>query len=335
MTSPKRRKREGLLSRPLEIASTPERSHRRPEPDLQSEEDKVIIVPHDEELEANPLDDDGEPEEDGTIVGRQPSPTLSSPSRRTPFTQPSQRHGTQAVFRDPTQYIDFDVPEPDEGWDDELDRESPSRNLDPNSQLIDSPPSVTVPETQPAVEDTQNILDSRTQMLDLSVAEPDGGWDSLDLVPSSPIAPSHHSSPMPVQRSHTPPPRPRRQSPPKPAPTPVKTYQTALKDWYADVSEDHKSTDISTALRATCCDMVGDSGASFAIWRACPKTRSRPHVFTLAVCPILNNADSKFSHRSLHDWCSTIWLGKGPGKYQATSRGYGLKTMTRMSKVQT
>ena len=88
---------------------------------------------------------------------------------------------------------------------------------DPNSQLIDSPPPIPTldensAEGQPKDLDTQALWDSNTQMPDLALAEPDGGWDTLDTLPSipssSPRIINQRSSPYLPQRAVSPPPAP-------------------------------------------------------------------------------------------------------------------------------
>lgn len=209
--SPKRRKRGHLQAKPLEIASTPENSPRRLDlyAGLQVTErtDEAILIPDDSESEAESPESDDDGVFDDSLLGRPASPTLSSPSRTIPNTQPSpRRRSTHAVFNDPTQFIDLEVPDPEGGWEDEeVDTRLPLEALDPNSQLIDSPPANVIPETQPDLPDTQALLDSRTQMPDFSIAEPDGGWDSLNLMPSSPPSmPGQQSSPPPTTKALSP-----------------------------------------------------------------------------------------------------------------------------------
>lgn len=201
-TSPKRQQRGRLQAQPLEIPSTPENSPQRPENDaelqLTGRTDEAILIPDDSESATESSENEEDAIFDDSLLGRPASPTLSSPSRTIPNTLPSPRRSTQAVFNDPTQFIDLEVPDPEGGWDEDVETPHSPEELDPNSQLVDSPPANVVPETQPDLPDTQALLDSRTQMPDFSIAEPDGGWDSLDLIPSSPpTMPDQHSSPPP------------------------------------------------------------------------------------------------------------------------------------------
>ena len=247
LASPKRQRREQLQAKPLEIASTPENSPRRldldPEPQLFERDDEVIVIPDDDESEAEDSEDDElDILGDDNLLGRQASPTLSSPTRTIPNTQPSPRPDTQAVFKDPTQFIDFDIPDPDEGWDDEVGTELLPGEPDPNTQLIDSPPAIIIPETQPGLPDTQALLDSKTQMPDFDIAEPDGGWDTLDLMPSSPPS-------MPGQRSSPP------LAPRAPSPDPEK-LKAGLDAWIdSHLAAGYPLGDVIAALKATSNDL--------------------------------------------------------------------------------
>lgn len=209
--SPKRQKRGRLQAKPLEIASTPENSPQRPDLDaelqLTGRTDDAIRMSDHSKSEAESSDsDDGDAIFDDSLLGRPASPTLSSPSRTIPNTQPSPRRSTQAVFNDPTQFIDLEVPDPEGGWDEDVEPPPSPEELDPNSQLVDSPPANVIPETQSDLPDTQTLLGSRTQMPDFSIAEPDGGWDSLELMPSSPPSmPGQPSSPPPTTKAPKPP----------------------------------------------------------------------------------------------------------------------------------
>ena len=208
----KRQRRESLRTKLLEIASTPDNSPRRPEliAALQpvTTDDDLISISNGEEPESEGPEMDGsEVQGDFSFLGRPASPTLSSPSRTVPNTQQSLRPDTQAIFQHPTPLIDLDIPSPEEGWDDE--DELQFMEPDPNSQLIDSPLENVILETQPELPDTQLLLNSKTQIPDFALAEPDGGWDTLDLLPSSPPAvPEERSSPAPNARAHSPTPPP-------------------------------------------------------------------------------------------------------------------------------
>lgn len=206
---------------PSEIASTPENSPLRQGSSanlrLPTEHTGINNVSDGAKSDAESSTVDGsENRDDIGPLGRPPSPTLSSPTRTISNTQASPHRETQAIFEDPTPFVDLDVPPPDEGWDDE---ELSFFEPDPNTQLIDSPPLPpssphinVIPETQPNTLGTQSLRDSGTQIPDFSLAEPDGGWDTLDLIPpmssSPPSMADEHSSPVPVPRARSPTPAP-------------------------------------------------------------------------------------------------------------------------------
>lgn len=269
LTSPKRRKRGRFQAKPLEIASTPDSSPRRSALDdqvqLTGHIGESILIADDSESEAGSPEDGGDPVLDDRLLGRPASPTLSSPSRRVPNTQASPRRNTQDVFKDPTQLIDFGDPDPDEGWDDASEATLPPEGPDPNSQLVDSPRANIIPETQPLSDepanpelpdeleelflpdeaeepelpDTRALLGSKTQMPDFFVAEPDGGWDTLALIPSSPPAmPDHHSSPPPLPTK-------------APSPSPKK-LKASMDTWVSNhLSAGYPVDSIIAALKAT------------------------------------------------------------------------------------
>ena len=249
--SPKRRRQEGKRIRPLEIASTTEKSPRRPNIDPQMDffepDDEVISIPDDDERSSEGSSNVELESLGGSLLGRQASPTLSSPSRAVPNSLLTLQTDTQAVFEDPTQFVDFDIPDPDEGWDDEFEMDVPPAEPDPNSQLVDLPPidsplANITPETQPPLPDTQALLDSKTQILDLEIAEPDGGWDTLEFMPSSPpTMPGKHSSP----------PLPTKAASPEP-----QKLKAGLNEWIGThLSAGYSLSNIIAALKATSNDL--------------------------------------------------------------------------------
>ena len=151
---PKRRK---------EIASTPDRSPRR----APNRHSPFLLEDFEKANEAVP---DSQESDDG--LGQQPSESLSEPDRTA--------HPTQALFREPTPTIDLEVVPPGDGWDDE---EAGGNKADSESEGESQYESAS-DEQQAAVADTQAVLESRTQVPDLDVPDPDGGWDTL--LPSSP-----------------------------------------------------------------------------------------------------------------------------------------------------
>lgn len=192
----KRQRVDEVRQQPLEIASTPENSPTRQNLDLASPvlgKDAIDIL----DISHNSLSEDGSDSESERIpIGRQTSPTLSSPTRFLSYTVNA---ATQAAFQDPTQFIDFEVPPPEDGWQDDAIPSDVGLEPDPSTQLVDFDQDQTIPETQPSLPDTQALLDSRTQIPDFDVPEPEGGWDAIDQVLSS------SPPPMLGRRSTSPP----------------------------------------------------------------------------------------------------------------------------------
>lgn len=212
--SPKRR-RPSASELPLEIASTPEKSR---ELDIGGPFSPLLIKLELEEYE--PSLPEGFTKND-SLLGQQLSDTLSEGGRVV--------NDTQAVFGDATQLIDFDIPAPEGGWDnDELSvrsssqpvgfdvsppedgREDNKHSSKESTQLVDFdllPPeggwaeeepqvkeefeasNTEMYDAQPTLPDTQAILRSKTPAPDFSIPDPDGGWDSL-IAPSSPLMPN-------------------------------------------------------------------------------------------------------------------------------------------------
>ena len=195
--SPKRRRHSGseLLR---EIASTPEGS-----PDPSNERSfSPLFVEIKDESDENDACIDNNFHEGQSPLGQAPSETLSEP-------QYGIRH-TQVPYRSPTLSIDFEVPPPDEGWNENQsgDRET----IDPNLSLSkgrwkdeDSGVEASKPGSESessATEDhnllramrseTQAIFQTQTQLPDFDVAEPEGGWD---FNPTDPAAPSMPETP--------------------------------------------------------------------------------------------------------------------------------------------
>ena len=97
------------------------------------------------------------------------SETSSEPDR-------SRKH-TQALFREPTPFIDFNVAEPYEGWDDQGYGEEPG-----NSGADDASKITENNDLQSTIPETQAILHATTHLSDFDLPPPEGGWSS---VPSS------------------------------------------------------------------------------------------------------------------------------------------------------
>ena len=209
--SPKR-KRPTASELPEEIASTPES---RRDQYIEGQFSPLPIKLELEEDEPNVFYDFTETE---SLLGQQLSDTLSEPGRVV--------NDTQAAFLDATQLIDFDVPAPEGGWDDdelpvqdssqpvgfdvpppESRRKHSTRGVAESTQLVDfdiPPPEggwsdeeeqpqikeeTETDNPQPTLPDTQAILRSKTPAPDFTLAAPDGGWSSL-IASSSPAAPS-------------------------------------------------------------------------------------------------------------------------------------------------
>lgn len=209
--SPKRR-RQDESARPREIASTPDRSPLRRVDIAYS----PLFV---SETESSP---ENGSQDDGSALVRVPSESLSEPG--------GIRQSNQAFFKDRTPSIDFDVPPPQHGWGDEGDEgvESPESNSEYDSAQTEFyNPQSTLP-------DTQALLEGRTQVPDLTLPDPDGGWDSL-LIPSSPPA-------MPS-------------SPPAESVSSFGDIKAQIDAWIeSHVTEDLSIERVETILKCTCMD---------------------------------------------------------------------------------
>lgn len=174
-SSSKRRRQSTAQERPIEIASTPERSP-APNADRSFMEHDGRLALDDVTTPEGFLDDEEDFEDIDTHFGRPLSQSLSSPERTAPPTR------TQAVFIDPTQYIDFDVPPPEDGWSND------SAVSDPEFPTSSPPMTSTRGPEKPQL-DTQALLTTKTQLPDFSIPEPSGGWDPS---PSLSPPPEHH-----------------------------------------------------------------------------------------------------------------------------------------------
>ena len=153
--SPKRRRPSGL-ELPIEIASTPEKGR-----------DSNI------EVSSPPLSIKLEFEEDEpsfpalsgihSPLGQQLPDTLSEPG--------NVAKNTQAVFENDTPLIDFDVPAPEGGWD----------NEELLVQDASQPVSLDLlPSMEDSREDNKDGIKESTQLIDFDLAPPDGGWGEQD-----------------------------------------------------------------------------------------------------------------------------------------------------------
>jgi len=171
--------------------------------------------------------DDVEDFEDiDTQFGGPPSQSLSSPEHTALATR------AQAVFVDPTQYIDFNVPPPEDGWSDD----DPVSNLESPTS---SPPAATNNSPEATHPDTQALLTSKTQLPDFSVPEPSGGWDLSPASSSPPNLPPASSSP-----------------PNLPPASPTQSQITADLDAWIDarIAAGHTPSNVELALRSTSVD---------------------------------------------------------------------------------
>ena len=224
---------------PLEIASTPENSPSRrdlqkPFQFLSKEDTGIVDILEDDSYEDSSSKNSVASDYESRTHYRQASLTLSSPTRAVPETQTAT---TQAIYQDPTQDVDFDVPPPDEGWDDEGLHDGVASGPNPNAQLVDFDHALTIPETQFTLPDTQGLLDSGTQIPEFHIAEPDSGWDAVEIVPSLP-------PPTPASRS----PSPRNGANGPPTPDPVLT----MDGWISSKQAlGYNQGDINQALRVT------------------------------------------------------------------------------------
>ena len=155
-TSPKRRRPSGLeLS--VEIASTPEKGR---EQDIELSSSPLSIKLELEEDEPNfPALSSGF----NSPLGQQLSDTLSEPG--------NVARNTQAIFKSATPLIDFDVPAPEGGWDDE------EVLVQDSSQPVslDLPPSL-----EDSGEDNKDGIKESAQLIDFDLAPPAGGWAEQD-----------------------------------------------------------------------------------------------------------------------------------------------------------
>ena len=154
--SPKRRRPSGL-ELPVEIASTPEKGR---EPDSELSSSPLSIKLELEEDEPNfPTLSSGI----HSPLGQQLSDTLSEPG--------NVAKDTLAVFESATPLIDFDVPAPEGGWDNE------ELLVQDSSQPVslDLPPSM-----EDSREDNKDGIEESMQLIDFDLVPPDGGWVEQD-----------------------------------------------------------------------------------------------------------------------------------------------------------
>ncbi|KAI9818905.1 MAG: hypothetical protein M1827_007726 [Pycnora praestabilis] len=138
---------------------------------------RALFVTDNEDSE----EEEEEEEEEGIAhnLGLPASQTLSEPDHHA--------QETQALFQNPSQDFDFDLPPPKGGWDDGDDNNDGNdlRSPSHNKKIPAQPPT-----TQ--AKDTQSLLTAPAQIPDFSLPDPDGGWDTL--LPSSPRTTAPQSS---------------------------------------------------------------------------------------------------------------------------------------------
>ncbi|KAI9858684.1 MAG: hypothetical protein M1813_007316 [Trichoglossum hirsutum] len=76
---------------------------------------------------------------------------------------------SQSLAGDPIQAIDFELAEPEGGWDKIL----------PDDSAAALPSEIELPTRPSHAQDTQALLHGPTQTLDFELAEPEGGWDEV------------------------------------------------------------------------------------------------------------------------------------------------------------
>ena len=192
---PPKRKRSNGLDMPREIASTPESS---PAAAAKQRSSPIYIeIDDNSEEEASDSEEKEEEEEENYgPLGQEPSDTLSEPDPAV--------HDTQAMLKASTQAIDFDVPPPDEGWDEPATQHQHHAHLtdvnvpppeagwddeDSGDEASESDSSSTstiteIYDPRPEVPETQGILQKQTQTPHFAVPDPDD--DGNNLIPSSP-----------------------------------------------------------------------------------------------------------------------------------------------------
>ena len=153
--SPKRRWPSGS-GLPVEIASTPEKTR---QPNIEEPSSPLYIKLELEEDEPNLP---AQFYENESPLGQQLSDTLSEPGHIV--------SNTQAIFGNATPLVDFDVPLPDGGWD----------NEEPLVQNSSQPESFDIPLAEDSGEENEHNIREFTQLVDLDLVPPEGGWDEQD-----------------------------------------------------------------------------------------------------------------------------------------------------------
>ncbi|KAL8873760.1 MAG: hypothetical protein Q9174_000823 [Haloplaca sp. 1 TL-2023] len=283
----------------VEIATTPERNPTRFEareipdtipPDILApgtprSVDLVDLSAADRSTE--PSDEEIEREE------RSVSPELGRSPTRSPKSSRRIVSETQTAFEEPLPLTDFDLAEPEGGWDDEQDENEVAVDslaekpviVEDNDSKVDSQddedleeevpteghdqdkkvkgPKRRPPHPQPA---TQAIFSAETQDPDLSLADPEGGWAAFEGAEQSP-APAPPSEPdiqslvdqqlLAESQRTSPPPTPRTR---QKSPTPDYAQQVEGFITY-HISLGHSEDSILLALKAANMDPALSSQA--------------------------------------------------------------------------
>ena len=174
------------LKRPKEIASTPDASPQRRRGRTKHQ---ILYLENEFEAATDEILKDFQ-DDANSPLGQQPSESLSEPDR-------TLRGSTQALFLETTPYIGLELPAPEGGWSNDEDAENADRS-ESESQYDSA-------HERPSLPDTQAILDSKTQMPDLTVPDPDE-WPTIHqpsspptIMPSSPAVESESSSAQQAQ----------------------------------------------------------------------------------------------------------------------------------------
>lgn len=181
--TPRRQKAKMVL--PREIASTPQGS-----PIRRTQKYAPLFVGAENEVDKVT---DGLQESDAEELGQQPSESLSEPDRTI--------IASSNDLRDSIPFIDFSIPPPEGGWGSESEEGDSDKGVgfttikkEPDPEMhseyesaFEQMPSPSRPRHAYLTEDTQALLASKTQQPDLTIPDPEAGWETLN--PPSPVLP--------------------------------------------------------------------------------------------------------------------------------------------------
>ncbi|KAL8971174.1 MAG: hypothetical protein Q9183_001172 [Haloplaca sp. 2 TL-2023] len=271
----------------VEIATTPERDSTKNDtreiPDTIPPDTLALGTPQSVDL-ANLSEEDKSSESSDEFIDREER-SVSPELGRSP-TQPlkSSRRiisETQAAFEEALPAIDFDLAEPENGWDDEQEEDGESVNslaekpvtVEENDSRVESQDDEDmeeeIPKKRPAhpYPATQAILSAETQDPDLSLPDPEGGWAAFEDLERSPTAAPPPSEPdiqslvdqqlLAESQSTSPPPPPRARQK-----SPIPDYAMQVEGFIAHhVSLGHSEDSILLALKAANMDPALSSQA--------------------------------------------------------------------------